>query len=285
MGIARRRKAAAADRDALIDNDRLLGNEGAQRLAYRQRCDGAPRRSPGCERRQLGLACPRTELVRKPLQGMKRVLLGPREHAKGRIIRREQAWLVGICEKAYGDFRADEDDVLQPAQGFDRCLDRIGKALEGNAPRPSLHACVEGLGHEPGARFARNPAGELEAARAHGSTRQQQQSRLTRAQGRSRVPNGVGGHLAPCRDVRDSARAVGFVPGGIARQNESCDLSRRAPCSRNRSGAIRGDGARVGRGAHPPRERPRRRLDVGGERRVVSPMIGRVVTDDVHDRR
>ena len=46
-----------------------------------------------------------------------------------------------------------------------------------------------------------------------------------------------------------------------------------------------GDRCRIGRGFHPVRHRPRQPFDVGGQRRVVADVIGRMLADDVDDAR
>ena len=81
----------------------------------------------------------------------------------------------------------------------------------------------------------------------------------------------------------DRRDAVGLVPGGIGGQNKRRDLRRRAFGGGDGGRAVGGDGFGIRRGAHPFRHRPRQAFDIGGQRRVVADVIGRMLADDVDD--
>ena len=157
----------------------------------------------------------------------------------------------------------------------------------GTRPAPRSMRATEVSAHEARARLRRDAAGELERALP--------QRRARRAG--SRVGSARAQHLGGSRRPRPAATgaaldrgraatAGALVPGRVGRQDQGRDLAGRGARRGDRRGAVGGDGFGIGRGAHPGR-RPvlRRAFDVGGERRVVAAMIGRVVADDVDDRR
>ena len=76
-----------------------------------------------------------------------------------------------------------------------------------------------------------------------------------------------------------------LVPRRVGRQDQGRDLPRRRARGGDRRGTVGRDRLRIGRGLDPARERLGRGLDVGGQRRVVAPVIGRMVADDVDHRR
>ena len=169
-------------------------------------------------------------------------------------------------------------------QHADGLVDWIGNPLDRHAPGAALDARVEGLGHQLGAGLRGDAPGKLEPVAAHCRPAQQDHGRLAGAQ----HVHGLGDRrrIDPRarRHVRNRRDPVRVVPSGVGRQNQRRDLAGRRHRGRDRLGAVLGDGTRVGRGAHPAAERPRRSLDVRSERRIVAPVIGRVIADDVDDR-
>ena len=97
------------------------------------------------------------------------------------------------------------------------------------------------------------------------------------------IVDGLRGIIGALAFRRHRRNAVGLVPGGIGRQDQGCDLRRRAFGRGDRGCAISGNGFRIRRGPHPGGHRPRQPLDVGGQRGVVADVIGRVLADDVDD--
>ena len=79
--------------------------------------------------------------------------------------------------------------------------------------------------------------------------------------------------------------AVGLVPRGVGGQDQRGDLAGRGARGHDGGGAVGGDRAGAGRGAHPRRDRARDALDVRGERRVVLDVVRRVLAHDVDDAR
>ena len=77
--------------------------------------------------------------------------------------------------------------------------------------------------------------------------------------------------------------SVGFVPGGIGRQDQGRNLARCAARGLHRAGAVGGDIARTSRRAHPVRHRTRHAFDVGGQRGIVGDVVAGMLADDVDD--
>ena len=104
-----------------------------------------------------------------------------------------------------------------------------------------------------------------------------------------RRPAAASTAAAPTRAVAGTgtggATPRALVPGGVGGQDQGRDLAGRGARRRHRRGAIGGDIGGAGRGLQPFRIGARDPLDIGVERRVVALVIGRVVADDIDDRR
>ena len=113
------------------------------------------------------------------------------------------------------------------------------------------------------------------------STRQGAPERSARAQARTASASTGGGRTRR----RHRGDAAGFVPGRVGGRISVATRPRRGPGLGDRPGAVAGHRGRVARGPHPVRHGSRDALDVGGERRVMGDVIGRVLAHDVDDRR
>jgi len=165
-----------------------------------------------------------------------------------------------------------------------RMIDRIGHALDGDAAGPSRHARVRGRRHQARAGLACDAAGKGEPLLAECLAAQKDHRRLAALQD---ARGGVDRRIRdrPCRrHGRERRHAVPLVPSGIRGEDQGGDLAGRSACRRDRGSTVRGDAPRIGRGAHPTRDRPCQSLDVGSQGRVIGAVIGRVLADDVDER-
>ncbi len=80
-------------------------------------------------------------------------------------------------------------------------------------------------------------------------------------------------------------RLGAFAPRHVGGQDQRGDLPRRARRGGDGVGGVAGDVAGAYRRAHPARDGPRHAVDVRLQRRVVLLVVGRVVADDVDERR
>ena len=85
--------------------------------------------------------------------------------------------------------------------------------------------------------------------------------------------------------ARGLATRAALVPRRIRRQQQECIAAGRTEARGVGRGGLRAGVRRRRRHVRPGCERPHQRLDVGGERRIEVPVIGRVVADDVDRRR
>jgi hypothetical protein len=114
---------------------------------------------------------------------------------------------------------------------------------------------------------------------------EQQQGRPRAAQASRRASDGSlangGGH-------RSGARLCGArcgLPGAVLGNDQGGDLAGRGECGLDRAGAVVGKLACGPRRVDPPRDGARERDDVARQRGVGRQVPGRVVADQVHDRR
>ena len=176
--------------------------------------------------------------------------------------------------------------MLQPVEHPERLVDDIGHALERHPAAPALGARVRALRHQPGAGLGADLAGERQPVLAQRAAGQQQQRRLARAQHprrlarspparrRRRAAGGTATGPEPSFHAVSAGRIrVAICPGGV----------RAAAIAAAPSAAIDIASGEVLTQCEIGLRQP---LDVGGQRRVVLPVIGRVVADDVdHARR
>ena len=119
---------ATAVRDAFVRNDGALRHERGHGLGQalgRGRAAGGLRAWARCGNCGLG----RVQRLSQGMQGVHRVLLGPRQHVqlgRRRVLGRRHA---GVGKKAHRRFGVDEDDVLKPRQRFDGGVHAIGHTL------------------------------------------------------------------------------------------------------------------------------------------------------------
>ena len=130
---------------------------------------------------------------------------------------------------------------------------------------------------------AMRPASSRPFSRSAGPVMQQHR-RLAGAQRARGVLHGVFGYARARGRGRHGRGPGALVPRGVAGQNQRRDLPGRRHRGGDRGGAVGRDGHRGRRGLHPAGERLGGGLDVGGERRIVVAVIGRVIAHDVDQR-
>ena len=123
------------------------------------------------------------------------------------------------------------------------------------------------------------------ASAAHRLAAQHDQRGQAAAQDLRRLDHlsGVGARLRRHRQRLGDHAAV--VPRRVRRQDQRGDLPRMGARGLHRDGGIGAHGRRRGGGAHPGRGAARPALGVGGQRRVIRAVVGRLVAHDVDDRR
>ena len=175
--------------------------------------------------------------------------------------------------------------MLQAVEHLQCLVDDIGDALDRHPPAAPLGARVRALRHEPRVAFLGDLAGEFEPVGAHRPAGEEDQRRLARAQDARRLGDGLARRRRGWFRRRHRHRARPVVPRRIGRQDQARDLARRRPRRGDRGGTVPGDRHRIGRGLDPVRGGPRQPLDIGGQGRVVLPVIGRMIADDVDHAR
>ena len=142
------------------------------------------------------------------------------------------------------------------------------------------------LRQETHARRNRNPAGDSERLFPQGDARQHQRRHAARTNFSRNVLDRLLRHGRPRRWRRHvGQRRARFVPGGVGRQDQRRDPPRRRARFRDRFGRDGGHCLGCRRALHPMRHRLRQTFDIGGQRRVIGEMIGRVIADDIDHRR
>ena len=211
------------------------------------------------------------------------ILAGGGEADEPRALRREPARLAGVGEERDRRLGPAEDDRVQPGEIRLRLLAEVRQAFDGHSPRAALEPGGKGLAHQPRTRCGGDapgvgqrilpqcPAAEEEALGA-----------LSGERGGDVLDHGRG-HARCDRRSRRIDRGRPFGPGMIGRDDHRRDspAPRHRHCHRSRLRQV----ALGARGAHPVGHRPGHRRRVGGQRRVVMEVVGRVVADQVDDRR
>ena len=147
---------------------------------------------------------------------------------------------------------------------------RVGKTSHSSAA--PVAAATRAAARRPGSRSAPRPSSSA-GARALAQARARS-PRPGPASGRGKLARGAG--------PRGSVRGIPLAVGG---RDQRRDLARRPRGRRDRLGEVAGELFRAAAAANPGGDRTRERDDVRGERRVIREMPGRVVADQIHDRR
>ena len=179
--------------------------------------------------------------------------------------------------------RLDQDDVAKTFQRVEGEVDHVRHAVDRIAARAASDARVGALRHHLAAGLAGDLLRQRQPVLAQRAVRHQDQRRLAALEDFRSGVDRRGGHRRALRDGADFGDAVRVVPGGVCGEDQRRDLTRRGACRGDGGRTIARDRLRIRRRAHPGRDRPRQSLDVGGERRVVIDVIGRVLADDVDD--
>ena len=106
-----------------------------------------------------------------------------------------------------------------------------------------------------------------------------------RSQARRRLVDGLGGCDRRQWFRQGGRRAVSLQPRRVGGQDQRRDLSRILQRCLHGSCAVGGDGLGARGRMHPSGDRAGKSHDVRGKRRIILRMIGRVVADDIDDRR
>jgi hypothetical protein len=283
-GAPGEREQSATGGHGVFGDHGVLRQERGQRKAkglglerstveFRLRNRGPRRHGPRC-----------AEFVGQRFQSTGDVLLrtGQREHRA--ILRPERARLSRIGEEADRRFCAREHQAACALQQLERRVHHVGNPVHRRAPLAARHArhLRRRAEFRPG-RMGDAQRG-MQPSLAQGPAGEHQHRTSTRPQ-----CTGDGGHLAG-RDLRRGRRRdrdsgfAAFVPRAVRRQDQ-----RGRPAGR-RTGRLYGgrsicaDRAGIRAGAHPARHRSRQGFSIRGQRRVVGPVIGRMITDDIDDR-
>ena len=195
----------------------------------------------------------------------------------------QQAGLVRIGEKRHGIVGFDQHDVPKTLQRRLRRFDHVRHPIDRKPPAAARHPRTGQRAHHPAAGLAGDLRRQRQSLLRHRAAGHQQQGLFAAAQHLGRVLDGLRGVALTLRFHRHLGHAVGFVPRGVGRQDQGCDLRRRAARRGNGGSAVTGDRFGVRRSPNPGRHRPRQALDVGGQRRIVFDVVGGMLADDVDD--
>ena len=279
--------AHGSDLPDVIDSSATIARSGsidADRLGHRLRGQLAARHlgQGGLLQDRLGVGC---DHVGQPLQRVDGVVAAAREHVHGAAVGHEVARPARIGEEGNGRARAREDQVLDAGELSLDVLGEIADALDRRQSRAALEPRGERLDEELRAGADADPACRAQRGLARRGAADQEQALLTGAQ-----------HVGDPRDLRirhDRAPGNGgrrgspaaVRPRHVRRQHQRRDASRRRHRGGDRLRCVGADVGDVLRRLHPAAEPAGEQLDVRVQRRVVLPVIRRVVADDVHDRR
>ncbi len=275
----------AAEAHALIRDHRILGQQGGERLreslagrlTFRQLRPRHLRDRGGGDAERVG----------KAGQRIGQVLLQPRQHVDRGLGRMQVAGLVRIGEERDRRTRADQHQVLDPAERLGRLIDRIGHARHRRPAAAAGDAAVGALRHQPGAGGGGDAlrVGERRRVERPAAEQDQHALRRVRAQQPRDIADCGGIGLRRFRHRQRGRHRSALVPAGVGGQDQRGDRARGGARRLHRHRRVLPDRRRLGRGAHPAGDAARPALGVGGERRVVRAMVGRLVADAVHHLR
>ena len=269
------------------DDDGALGQQRGERGGERfrrERAGGQRGRGRGCWHRPAPCSRPRPPR-RSASSAPIASSVEPRELVHLAAVRRQHARLARIGEERHRRLGADQDEVRTSFSTASAWSTGYGRRSTARGRRRARCARWS-LGDErapvcAAMRPASSSALPRSASAAEQSIAGSPERSAPRRSARSR-PSATGAGAATGGTGGD---AVGLVPRGVGGQDQRGDLAR-ARCAPPRSRPRRRRRPRGRRrGAHPGGHRARDALDVGGERRIVLEVIGRVLADDVDDAR
>ena len=193
--------------------------------------------------------------------------------------------LVRIGEERHRLAQPAQDHVARAGQRLHRRVDDVGHAIDRHAAAAARDAGVRALRDQPRAGRRGDAVRELQRLGAHRLAAEHDQRGHAAAQdlGSLRDLRRVGRRLRRHRQrVGDDAA---LVPRRVGRQDQRGDLAGMGARGLHRDGGIGAHGGRRRGGAHPGGDAARPALGVGGQRRIVRAVIGRLVADDVDDGR
>ena len=165
-----------------------------------------------------------------------------------------------------------------------REVHRVGDAIDRNPPPAAGHARNLGGRLQHGAARVRDPLRRLEALFAQRLTRHHENRAFAPAKRQRDVANRVRRDHGTLGNGQRVGNPAAVAPRRVGGQDEGGDPAGRGHRRLHRGGAVDTDAIRRCAAPHPVRHGPGEPLGVVGERRVVGPVPGRMVADDVHRR-
>ena len=286
-GIRRRNHRADAGGRGLVGNDRIVGKEVADDLT------GGELVERGAGFRQVRLLKRRDirRLFRRGNGGSDRferrdaIFVAMGEIDDVGAFRRAPARLARIGEEGDGRLRADKDQLFDIGERLDDLLREVRDALDNDAARAALEAGGKGVAEDARAGGGGDAARGGEALFFQRGATHEDRGLLTVLQRLRRGIDRLARDSGGCGHGKRGRGMFRLKPGSVGRQDQRCDLAGGFHRGLHGASAIGGYGFRAVRGMDPAGDGTRETHDVGGERRIVLCMVGRMVADDVDDGR